>query len=311
MIPDGFRNVVDLPQIKKTRDLYFAAGQRVNGFTININVVRARAQGLGNIANATRIELQGIKRATPSTRVGAVKSTEIAGGPARVVDNISGPKGKMLAHRQVYFEHRGWIYVISYAALPSTFHLGVKGLGQIVTAWQWTGAAASARSASVRVPARSPRASARARFTSTFGDFKTVIPAGFRNVLGSPQAPNTGFAYFAVGRRAKGYTTTINVVRVEFEGLGNLDRATRIELSGIKRSVPTARIGAVKRAKVAGEPARVVDDFVPKGKQQLVHHQVYFAHGGQLYVLTYSALRSTFHLGAKGLGQVLSKWQWT
>lgn len=173
-------------------------------------------------------------------------------------------------------------------------------------------ACASASAAGPRsVRARSPRASAHTPFTSTFRDFKTVVPAGFRNVLGSPQAPITGFAYFAVGQRAKGYTTTINVVRVEFKGLGNLDRATQIELSGIKRSVPTARIGAVKRAKVAGSPARVVDDFVPKGRQQLVHHQVYFAHGGQLYVLTYSALRSTFHLGVNGLRQVLSKWQWT
>ena len=173
-------------------------------------------------------------------------------------------------------------------------------------------ACASASAADLRsVPARSPRAPAQAPFTSTFGDFKTVVPIGYKNVLGSPEAPNTGFAYFAVGQRAKGYTTTINVVRVEFQGLGNLDRATRTELSGIKRSVPTVRIGAVKRAKVAGEQARVVDDVVPNGKRQLVHHQVYFAHGGELYVLTYSALRSTFHLGANGLRQVLSKWQWT
>lgn len=138
VIPAGFRSVLELPKIKKTGDLYFAVGRRVHGFTINMNVLRARVGSLGAIGKATRTELGAIQRTDATARIGKVRRARIAHGPARVVDYISGPKGKQLAHRQIYFEHRGWLYVISYGALPSTFSLGVKGLTQMVNAWRWT-----------------------------------------------------------------------------------------------------------------------------------------------------------------------------
>ena len=64
--------------------------------------------------------------------------TTVAGEPARAVDYLFATATGLLHLRQVYVEHQGWIYVITYTASTTAYTASMPALAQVVNSWRWS-----------------------------------------------------------------------------------------------------------------------------------------------------------------------------
>ena len=158
----------------------------------------------------------------------------------------------------------------------------------------------------------SAKTSSSGRAASTNKGFVAAIPAGFRNATAPAQSLPIKTLYLAMGPRASGLTTNINVVRESSEGMTDINAVVRAELKGIRLVLPDARqFSTPELVTVAGEPAQAVD-YVYGSATRLLHlRQVIVEHGGWTYVITYTASSTGYQASLPALAQVISSWRWT
>ena len=163
-----------------------------------------------------------------------------------------------------------------------------------------------------RLTTLSAKTSSSGRAANTDKGFVAAIPAGFRNATAPAQSLPIKTLYLAMGPRASGLTTNINVVRESSEGMTDINAVVRAELKGIRLVLPDARqFSTPESVTVAGEPAQAVD-YVYGSATRLLHlRQVIVEHGGWTYVITYTASSTGYQASLPALSQVISSWRWT
>jgi hypothetical protein len=138
-LPAGFQDETSSAKGGTINVLLLAVGPRIDNETINVNVIREAAGGRTSIDEVGSAELKGIRALVPHTRsFSPLSSLTVGGSPARAVDYLGLPSGHLLHLRQVFVLHGGWIYTITYTALPSTYQAHLSAFNQIVNNWEWT-----------------------------------------------------------------------------------------------------------------------------------------------------------------------------
>ena len=151
-----------------------------------------------------------------------------------------------------------------------------------------------------------------ATVTSIDGSFQTVVPSGFLAATRSLRSGVANVQYLAVGPRADGFATNINVIREPAQGRTDIAGITGLEVATIKRLDPRAdRFSQSSELTVGGEPARSVDYYNrPTGERLLHQRQVFVAHGQWIYTITYSALPDAYASQAGAVDRVAAGWKW-
>ncbi len=166
---------------------------------------------------------------------------------------------------------------------------------------------ASAAGAKSTQPAPQPAA-----VTSIDGSFQTIVPSGFVDATRSVSSGVANVQYLAIGPRANGFATNINVIREPAAGRTNINRITGLEVATIKRIDPRAdRFSQPTAIIVGGRPGRAVDYYNrPTGERLLHQRQVFVAHGQWIYTITYSALPDAYAAGVGAVDRVAAGWKW-
>jgi hypothetical protein len=140
VIPPGFLDGRGSVATDVANVQYLAVGPRSHAFAANINVIRESARGRTDIDPIVEMELATIKRLEPrASGFSPVSGLTIGGDRARVVDYTNRSSGgRLLRQRQAFVVHDGWIYTITYSALPSTYAANVGALNRVAAAWRWT-----------------------------------------------------------------------------------------------------------------------------------------------------------------------------
>jgi hypothetical protein len=148
--------------------------------------------------------------------------------------------------------------------------------------------------------------------TSIDGSFQTVLPTGFVDATRSVRSGVANVQLLAVGPRANGFATNINVIREPSGGRSDIEQITRLEITTIQRISPRAnRFSRPTAFTVGGEPARSVDYYNrPAGERLLHQRQVFVAHGRTIYTITYSALPDAYEANLGAVGRVVTGWRW-
>jgi len=186
----------------------------------------------------------------------------------------------------------------SAVALAATAALALAGCGSsspssrslAASAPTHTSTSSNPTPTTARLTTLSAKTSSSGRAANTDKGFVAAIPAGFRNATAPAQSLPIKTLYLAMGPRASGLTTNINVVRESSEGMTDINAVVRAELKGIRLVLPDARqFSTPESVTVAGEPAQAVD-YVYGSATRLLHlRQVIVEHGGWTYVITYTA----------------------
>ncbi len=166
---------------------------------------------------------------------------------------------------------------------------------------------ASSAGATTTQPAPQPPA-----VTSIDGSFQTIVPSGFVDATRSVRSGVANVQYLAIGPRANGFASNINVIREPAGGRTDINRITGLEVATIKRIDPRAdRFSQPSAITVGGQPARAVDYYNrPTGERLLRQRQVFVAHGRWIYTITYSALPEAYAAGVGAVDQVAAGWKW-
>lgn len=208
----------------------------------------------------------------------------------------------------------------SAVALATTAALALAGCGSASPSSRSLAAAAPTHTSTSSNPTPttaslttvSAKTSSSGRAASTDKGFVAAIPAGFRNATARAQSLPIKALYLAMGPRASGLTTNINVVRESSEGMTDINAVVRAELKGIRLVLPDARqFSTPESVTVAGEPAQAVD-YVYGSATRLLHlRQVIVEHEGWTYVITYTSSSTGYQASLPALAQVISSWRWT
>ncbi|HWC86266.1 MAG TPA: DcrB-related protein [Solirubrobacteraceae bacterium] len=155
--------------------------------------------------------------------------------------------------------------------------------------------------------ATSPAATATTATHSGPG-FTTTIPSGFSSHLSAAKNSPFNFLYFVVGPRR----TNINVVRERTGAITNMNVIAAAEVRTLKRVFPRAHgFSRLDSLTVDGVPARAID-YLNGATGKLFHQrQIFAAHNGSTYVITYTAIPSLYAASSQALSQVLRTWHWT
>lgn len=141
VIPAGFVDATHAVNSGVANVQYLAVGPRHDSFATNINVVREPANGRSDMDQTVGLEVATIKRLErQAANFSQVASLKVGGEPARGVDYFNTPTGSRLLHqRQVFVGNGGWIYTITYSAIPSAYRANVGALDAVTSAWRWLG----------------------------------------------------------------------------------------------------------------------------------------------------------------------------
>jgi hypothetical protein len=139
VIPAGFVDATHAVSSGVANVQYLAVGPRHQSFATNINVVREPAGGRSDMDQLVGLEIATIKRLEPHAGgFSPVTSLTVGGEQARAVDYLNAPTGNRLLHqRQVFVAHQGWIYTITYSAIPRAYEVRVRALDAVIAAWRW------------------------------------------------------------------------------------------------------------------------------------------------------------------------------
>lgn len=138
-IPPGFKNGIAYVKNEPIAILYVAVGPRSSGFTTNINVIREPSHGLTDINTITQAELSTLKGLQPPAHQISSQRLTVGGDPARTLDYLKSTATRVPVHaRQVFVEHGGWIYTITYSARPTSYSASLRALTQMLSSWRWT-----------------------------------------------------------------------------------------------------------------------------------------------------------------------------
>jgi hypothetical protein len=205
-------------------------------------------------------------------------------------------------------------------ALAATAALALAGCGSSSSSSRSVAPSATAHTSTSSNPTPttaglttvSAKTSSSGRAAGTDRGFVAAIPAGFRNATASAQSLPIKTLYLAMGPKASGLTTNINVVRESSGGMTDINAIVRAELRGIRLVLPDARkFSTPEPVTVAGEPAQAVDYLYGSATRLLHLRQVIVEHGGWTYVVTYTASSTAYEASLPALAQVISSWRWT
>jgi len=168
------------------------------------------------------------------------------------------------------------------------------------------GSGKSTRTKSTPAPAPTT-ATASSGAPTRAASFTTVVPHGYTNDTNRARGGPFNFLYLIVGPQR----TNINVVRERVGGLTDMDVIARAELRNVKRILPKAhQFSPVTVTTVGGDPARAVDYFNSPTGELFHQRQVFVAHGGWVYVITYTARPALYASHLDALRQVVAGWRW-
>jgi hypothetical protein len=137
VIPRGFRNETASAQSPVKLEL-LVAGSTTSGFTVNINVVRARI-GSASLAKMTQGTIGYLKRAYGAGRFSAIQDLTVAGVPAHEVSYFATFGTPNLEHdRAVYLVRDGWGYTVTYSSLSGAQYGGsLSAFAECLATWRW------------------------------------------------------------------------------------------------------------------------------------------------------------------------------
>jgi hypothetical protein len=138
VIPSGFADASAALAGGPVNILYAAVRPVVNGFRTNINVVRESSHGITDVDTAARRELAGLRRAAPAARsFSSLRALTLGGAPARGIDYVNRPQGRLLHQSQAFVIHGNWIYIVTYTALPSDYGKSLGAWRTVLANWRW------------------------------------------------------------------------------------------------------------------------------------------------------------------------------
>jgi hypothetical protein len=148
--------------------------------------------------------------------------------------------------------------------------------------------------------------------TSIDGSFETVVPTGFIDATRSVKSGVANVQYLAIGPRARGFTTNINVIREPAQGATGIAAIVGLEIATIKRIEPRAdHFSRSSKLTVGGATARAVDYFNrASGDRTLHQRQVFVGHGGWIYTITLSASPAAYAADVGAINEVTAAWEW-
>lgn len=137
--PHGFSDATNTAQGSALKVLYLAIGPRLQGFATNINVVREPSHRLTDPSGIAAFEVSAIKRIERKAHTfSPLQPLTVGGRPARSVDYLGSPAGTRELHqRQVFVEHGGSIYTITYTALPASYAASAGAMDEVLKNWVW------------------------------------------------------------------------------------------------------------------------------------------------------------------------------
>jgi hypothetical protein len=138
VIPRGFSNETSSYENGSVKLELLVAGPKVNSFTANINVIRARI-GSASLEKVTQGAIADLKRAYGAGRFSTIQDLTVAGTPAHAVSYYATFGTPNLVHgRQVYLVRDGWAYTVTYSALSGAEYAGsLSALAECLSSWRW------------------------------------------------------------------------------------------------------------------------------------------------------------------------------
>jgi len=137
-LPHGFANNTAAVSGSAVRVDLLITAPAVDGFAVNINVVRERITTT-NVTALIDASLAFIKDTARAHAFSTIQSLSVDGAAARAVGflNTLG-SGPVVHQRQVYVIHDGWGYAITDSALKgSQYQRSVAALRQLLASWRW------------------------------------------------------------------------------------------------------------------------------------------------------------------------------
>ena len=137
-LPAGFRNDTAAASHSPLRIEAYLVGPRVDGATVNINVV-TEAVSSTDVDALAQGGLEGAERTVgPLHHVSPFEDLTIDGSAARADDFLFALKGRTLHDRQVDVILAGWAYAITLTALAGgQYRTSIPALSQMLADWRW------------------------------------------------------------------------------------------------------------------------------------------------------------------------------
>ena len=148
--------------------------------------------------------------------------------------------------------------------------------------------------------------------SAVHGDFRTIIPKGYKNGPTTSTAETGEVEYTAVGPKVDGFGASVTIFRAA-AGNSDLAAVTSRALSQLSKRpafLPKLhRLSSQQALRVDGEPAIAVD-YVLAGRKTSERRQIFVVHGGWAYEISDEAAPSRYAASLRALGELLRGWRW-
>jgi len=136
------------------------------------------------------------------------------------------------------------------------------------------------------------------------GNYSISYPAGWQ--LDQSKAMGTTFVLFARGTEAGTFRENVNLMIQDLTGMGlDLDKFVQMSEQQFKTMITNGKLISSKRLKDRGEYQEIVATGT-QGVMDLKFKQYYWVRDNKAYVLTFTALQSTYDAYAELAGKVMN-----
>lgn len=155
-------------------------------------------------------------------------------------------------------------------------------------------------------PSSAPADAQPGAIESPDGDFSVVLPDGWAD--GTDRMSGLALTgYF--GPTANGFATNVNVTR-QATGGGTLDQVTRATISTLRSAVHATHLTQPTPRTIDGEPALEYSFTDKQFGRTLRQRQTIVLHAGNGYVITYTALPTSYAASLADADAINDSWRW-
>jgi hypothetical protein len=144
------------------------------------------------------------------------------------------------------------------------------------------------------------------------GGFLTIIPSGYRDGPTSGQAAQGEVEYVAIGRKVKGFGTSMTIFRAA-AGSSDLAAITSRAVSQLSKRpafLPKLqRISSQQALRIDGEPAIAIA-YELSGRRRTFRRQIFVVRSGWAYEISDQADPSRYAESLRALDEVIRHWRW-
>lgn len=182
----------------------------------------------------------------------------------------------------------------------------VSGHGTAQGSIPSTGSLPTGFPSSASISANSSSADTTGRIVSPDADFSVVLPAGWQD--SSDKASSFGALTAYLGPTSDGFATNVNVVRQDVGAMSASDYAD-LTRRGV-RSLHVSAMSATSPRTVDSEDALEYTFTDQQVGRTLKQRQTVVVHDQKGYVITYTALPSSYDTSVPAADSLIDSWQW-